>query len=345
MVFGTCFLLLATSCGDATRTPQQTAPTLADHVAFAVSSIIVGQEKHGRTEGAARSRAWRLWRLVRDGTPFGRVAAESSDAESKHDNGFLGFVPVTHDTALAGALQTLAPGTMSLPVRTSVGYQILFRHTFEEGRALERKYWLPIYAVFLPWSEERSKDKTRVLAERLLAQLRAGETTLLDVRKQYVRSSRLPPNCFLGATANRGARRPLFEAVSSVPEGGYVGPVETPQGWALLRRGHQLRAVVQHIVVKDSTIDLSFPRTPAQAKALADELLKKLHADPERWPDLVKNHSDHDESRPDDGLLNTVAAGSMPLEFEKLVRETPAGQISKRTARTRYGWHIIRRLK
>lgn len=333
------------ACGDDADTTDAPIPRV-DRIAYSTSTILVQTKEANRSEGAARARAWELWEKVRSGTPFAQVASQNSDDESKIDGGFMGFLPTHHDTALAGALQALRPGQMSPPIRTRIGYQILYRHSFDEAVRMEREKWIWIYGVYVRWDEnEGGRERAYDEAERLLAQLKAGETTLSAAKQKYAKDMRVPGDGFLGASANREGRQMLWNALSAVKEGEYAGPVETQFGWGILRRGRYLRALVQHILVQDSTNNLGVPRLPDVAKKLAEKLHKEVTAHPERWSLLVKNHSDDLGSRGNNGLLETITCSAMPAAFEELVRETPPGKIAARPVYTDSGWHIVWRLK
>lgn len=335
--------LALVGCGD----DAKTMPPLSevDRVAHATSTILIQAEEKNRTEGAARARAWELWELIRNGTPFTQVAEQNSDDQSRIDGGFMGFLPTRFDTALAGALQALRPGEMSPPVRTRIGYQILLRHGFDEAVELEQKKWVPTYGFYIPWTGDgTTKQGAYDLAERIVAQLRAGDVTIAEARVQYSKSKKIRPDAYLGATANRPARQVLWDAVSAVKVGEFAGPVETQFGWGVFQRGQHLRAMVKHILIRDSSIDLTIPRPPAVAKKLAEKIYNDVSAKPSLWSRMVKNHSDDDGTRGDDGLMGTITTGSMPKTFEDAVRATAPGAFSK-PVYTEYGWHIIRRLK
>lgn len=341
---GLTLALLFTACGDDDSGRGILAPE--DRLAHSVSSVLIsGPPKRSREE--ARLRAWELWKMIMDGSDFAKVAEQNSDDDSRIDGGFLGFLPTHHDTSLAGALQALRPGDISPPVWTAIGYQILKRHSFDEAVRMEKKLWVWAYGIYISWSMDggRTKEEARQLAERVLAQLRNGEITLPEARKKYSSDKRLRPDAFLGPTASRPARQGLFDALAAVKEGEYAGPLDTQHGWAVLWRGYYLRALVKHILIQHSGIDLTVHRAPAEAEALAKRLHGQLSKDPGRWSELVKNFSDDGSTRGNDGLMPSITPGSMPLTFENMVRKTGRGQLAPAPVWTDDGWHIIYRLK
>ena len=80
--------------------------------------------------------------------------------------------------------------------------------------------------------------------------------------------------------------------------------------------------------------------TDEEAKAKAEEIRKKLVADPAKFAEIAKKESDDVESGKNGGDLGAFAKGQMVPEFEKAAFAAKAGEITP-VVKTQFGYHII----
>lgn len=79
-----------------------------------------------RSEGEARDLATRLARQIRDGASFAELARQHSEDTHAAEGGNMGWVAVGQlRPELDGALAGLAPGQVSEPIKTALGYHLL----------------------------------------------------------------------------------------------------------------------------------------------------------------------------------------------------------------------------
>ncbi len=88
--------------------------------------------------------------------------------------------------------------------------------------------------------------------------------------------------------------------------------------------------------------DVSTDRSREEALELARELLVQVQADPSRFEELAREHSDG-PSAPKGGRLGAWRKGLMLPAFEEAVESLEVGSISAEPVATPYGFHLIRR--
>jgi parvulin-like peptidyl-prolyl isomerase len=81
-------------------------------------------------------------------------------------------------------------------------------------------------------------------------------------------------------------------------------------------------------------------RTPAQAKALAEQVVQKLKGGAD-FAKLALTSSDDASTRSAGGLLPAFTRGAMQSEFELAAFDTPVGGVSQ-AFKTKYGYHVIK---
>lgn len=111
---------------------------------------------------------------------------------------------------------------------------------------------------------------------------------------------------------------------------------------ALDKRGGTEQWVKQrrarHILIAPSEI-----RSDRQAKEIIDKLYDRV-SNGDDFVELARSNSDDPVSAIDGGDLDWVSPGQMVPEFEEVMSQTPAGEISK-PFRSPYGWHILQVLE
>lgn len=336
------------------RRPDAGRPEEADRVYF-VSAALFSPDP--RDPAAARQRAVAAHGLLLRGVPFAELArAQSDDPASREMGGFLGAVPVFLDNAqnLHGAVQVLEEGQLSKPVQTALGWYLLLRHPYEEGRRLEARWRLPLMGFSLPYEgleggEGRTKEQARAQAEQALAALRAGALTLEQARARHgPTAGQARPDGFIELLGLSAGTLEIHEALSRVAEGAWLeAPIDTRQGWGVFQRGRALRSVVRHVLVQhveSRDRPLSLTRLRPEALALAEKALAQALADLGRWDALVRAYSDEPSTVGERGSLGSVARGSLTPELEEALLATPPGSVCPRVVESPGGFHVLWRV-
>lgn len=356
--FASCMLVALLSCllslgacgGE--RASTQSVPEEADDYTFAVSHILIKINEQ-RTYMQALVLARQVQRLLAEGQDFATLAKARSEDESKSDGGFLGFVPTSHDTSFAGAVQALSPGETSGIVRTTLGLHIIRRHTFEEGCRLERQLRVPAYGFWIPYGDigggsDRTRSQALDEAAEIVRRLRKGELTIQEAKAQTPGS--LGPDradAFLGGFPNRAGRESLFAALIDLPEEGFADPVDTEGGVAVLQRGRNMRNLVRHILVRHAAGDnegRAVLRSPAEARQIAEQALQEAKADLQKWPQIVERYSEDEQTVANQGTWGVLSPGEIPLALELAVYHTPPGSLHPKVVESPLGFHVLYRV-
>ncbi|HET8729164.1 MAG TPA: peptidylprolyl isomerase [Alphaproteobacteria bacterium] len=137
---------------------------------YLVAEIFLGVDDPDR-ETEVRQLADSLVQQIRQGAPFAGVARQFSQAAGAASGGDLGWVVEGQlDPALDQALQRLAPGQVSDPVRTLTGYHIMLLR--DQRRALQGDPGgavITLHQIGLPFP---SGDDSEAAGRQLAAQLR-----------------------------------------------------------------------------------------------------------------------------------------------------------------------------
>lgn len=131
------------------------------------------------------------------------------------------------------------------------------------------------------------------------------------------------------------------DIVPDMRSGAAHEPIRSSNGYHILFlrevRGDSNRLVNQvharHILISPSEI-----RTADQARRLAEELHQRIQ-DGDSFTALGRQYSDDNMSVVAGGDLGWASEGSMPPEFENVIRELEIGELSE-PFQTNFGWHI-----
>ncbi|MDJ0522471.1 MAG: peptidylprolyl isomerase [Planctomycetota bacterium] len=329
--------------------PARPALQEVDKHAYAVSTILFRVEKN-RSPDQTLKLARLAYEAVAGGARFEDVARARSEQETAQEGGFLGFVPPWHDTAFAGAVQTLRPGEISPPLRTPIGFQVIKRHSFEEARELEQRYRVPAHGVFIRWAglrggpEGRTKEQARELAMRLRDDLARGRVTLTQAAERYALQQERRPEAYIGMITDRPQSHAAFTALSGVEPGAIIGPLESKDGYGVFVRGRYLRSLVRHIVVQhlgSAERDLRITRTRPEALAVAERALKEVLADRSRWDEVVGRYSDDQRTQASGGTMGVLDPGTIPDGFQQMIYDLPPDTIHDQLVETPFGFHIV----
>jgi parvulin-like peptidyl-prolyl isomerase len=132
--------------------------------------------------------------------------------------------------------------------------------------------------------------------------------------------------------------------------GAWADPIDTPRGWAVVRRDPYFRARVRQLVVGHSASRLPEPpsRSRQAAADRAKEALEKVRADRSRWNAVVEEYGEPPGTRTEGGDIGDVTNAApdearLPPEFEAAIAAVPPGTLSD-VVETRFGFHVIWRV-
>lgn len=135
------------------------------------------------------------------------------------------------------------------------------------------------------------------------------------------------------------------KAAFSLKPGEISEIVESPQGYHILKGGMKRPArgtvFVEHIM--QMVQPNATPEQEAAAKARIDSLYNEAIANPEKFEELARQYSDDKGSGRQGGKLSWFGAGMMVEPFDSASFAIAVNEIST-PVRSRYGWHIIKKL-
>jgi hypothetical protein len=337
-------LLIGTACGSG----ETTAPPLTelDEMTYAVSNILL-DTKHARGPEACHELIRKAYEKLRNGAAFADVAREYSDDPSRVDGGFLGFLNPASETTFNGAIQATPPGHFSMPFNTKIGLMIVYRHPFQEGRALEEKLTIPTLGFAIRYGKDtgRTSDQAASAARDAVKALRDGSMTMLEARRRWApEDERRETDNYFGTLNRRPETEAMFDAMKAVAPGEVADAFAANDAWLVLQRAKPLKALVRHILVGHAKFDPRIPRTPEQARARAEEVLARIKADPSEWDRQVIDASDDERSRGNRGTLPILGPGSMDQAMEDAIRSVGPNTLVPYVVDTPMGSQIIFRV-
>ena len=337
-------------CGQGAAAPL---PREAQRTVF-LSHVLFGSG--GRlAPNLQRRRAEQALELIRDGTSFEEVArAQSEDPLTREGGGFLGpwYGGREGMEALDGAAQMLAEGQTGGPVLSRRGWHVLRRHAYEEGRRLERERFLPMWGLVISWRElrdgaDRSKEEAASLAQQLVQELRAGTTPLAEAKARYAPAFYGREDGWMGMLDRRRETARLFDALKQAPVDRFLDPLDTAEGFNIVKRAPHLRSVVRHILVQYAGAEgaeLSVRLLESEAEGKARQALELARADLSTWDNLVARFSDEAATSQDGGSLGCVGPTELYPALEAAVLATPPGQVHPNPVKTPLGYHVLWRV-
>lgn len=356
-------LLSVAACGGSDDAPPRSTPSPTEsypirHVFVALRADSKDPGKPPRAVAEARARAAAILRRLREpGADVEAIArAESDDAVTAPDGGFAGFLGTwsRDDPALLDAAAATAPGAWSGPVETPIGFHLVQRLSREEGKATEARLLSPVIGVLVRWRpmdtsapETQTKSVAYEEAARTSADLRAGR---VDFETALGRLQGVRPFWVVLRKANTPGYEALAEKALAAAPDVWLDPVETVDGYAVVRRRPYVRAYGRHLLVthRESVGPAKNPdRTVEEAELRARAALERVRKDPASWDRVVAETSDEASSRGLGGFFGEVAttAGQglrVAPEMEEAFLRLEPGAVSDVVA-TRFGFHVLRR--
>jgi hypothetical protein len=319
---------------------------------FAASIIRIPVSKDSRSTQALKV-ALRTHEQLTAGEDFATVARRVSRDPTSDAGGFMGVVPIGTDSMFTGAVQALRPGDLSMPILTKEGYMIVKRHTFEETCRLEEQLSIPAHGVFVRWESVPhgrpgvTEEAARHEAEQLVADLKAGRTTVADAAEIYMPGDQRPPGDFLGLIMDQPSSAKAFAELSKAGPGDVVGPIREPHGFAVLVRGRHLRALVRHILIqhiRSDSRDIRTSRSREEALELAKKVVAEVRADPSTWDSAVERFSDDRNNLDNGGSLGAIQVAELPAPLRNALYDTQPGTIHPEPIETARGFEIVWRV-
>lgn len=346
-------LLLATPLPGCGKAAPPSLSREAQRTVF-LSHVLLSAE--GRlAPNLQRRRAEQALEQIRSGTSFEEVArAQSEDPLTREGGGFLGPWAAGREgmESIDGAAQVLEVGQSAGPVLSRMGWHVLHRHPYEEGRRLERERFVPVWGLAISWRElrdgaDRSKEEAAALAQQLVEDLRAGTILLADAKARYAPNFYGRPDGWMGMLDRRRETARLFDALKQGPVDRFLDPLDMAEGFTIVKRSPHLRAVVRHILVRYAgaeDAELSVRLLEPEALGRARQALALARADLSAWDSLVARFSDEAATNQDSGSLGCVGPTELLPALEAAALATPPGQIHPEPVKTPLGYHVLWRV-
>ena len=179
-------------------------------------------------------RATELYRQLRDGADFARLAMSNSVSENALDGGEMGWrkaaqLPPPFDAMV----RSLQPGEVTEPVRTPGGV-IILKLIDKRGGDSQIREQVHVRHILIKPSEIRSEEDTQRLIQRLYERVRNGE----DFAELAKRFSEDPGSALNGGDLNwidPESLVPEFRQVMAQSREGQLSePFRSPYGWHIL---------------------------------------------------------------------------------------------------------------
>lgn len=199
---------------------------------------------------------------------------------------------------------------------------------------------------------ERTREQALQRAQMLASLAREGEH-MAQLVGEY--SDRPGANSDRGVVKIRVSEPAPFEealvrAALALPVGGVSDPLDLPEGFVIAERmpdpppGPE-RIAAKHILIgyADSPKTVGHvTRSEAEARALADQVLKAAREPDADWDALAAKYTDEEAGKSTGGDLGHFGRGQMVPSFEHAAFALKVGQISD-VVKSPFGFHIIRR--
>lgn len=311
-----------------------------------------------RSEVEARLLAQRIVIALRkDPSQFDALAREySDDLTTRERGGRLGtwLVPSLPD-AMIDALGHLQRGEISRPVRTALGYHVVRSDVPVVKRVSGSQIVISYAGVSAATRSGRPSARTRAealeLGARLAREAKEHPEQFAELAARYSDAPDAVQGGDLGERWSYDLWEPfVFSTLASLAEGEVYGPIDDAvRGMRIIRRTAPARETVAATVIlvahaldpRPDWTDPAVTRSQAEARAIADELVRKLGRAPETFADERTRHCDF-------GLCDTTpvayAAGTSPwsgLDAE-LLKVAP-GEVTRTPVWTLAGFVLARR--
>jgi hypothetical protein len=311
-----------------------------------------------RSVDQARERAIRIADDVRrDPSSFEAVArAVSEDARTAPFGGACGTLRATMiDPATLDALSELPVGATSRPFVENERFLVIRRLAVppDERVAASRivvKFSGCAGAPRQGRDVSRSKDAARAVARDAAERAKRAPDEFARLVETYSDEYDIGGGGDIGAWPlyNGGSWAPLFEILSTLPVGGVSDPVETDEGYVVLRRTDKTtreriaasQVVVSYAGAPEPPDGRVVTRSKDDARSLAARIVADLVASPRRFGELRDRYCDQPGC---DGPPQAWELGHNYASIERALSSVARGEIVRYVVETPLGFHVLRR--
>lgn len=280
-----------------------------------------------------------------DPARFASLAKQfSDDAPTASWGGSLGTIPASRlPREYLDAIAALKAGQTSVPIETDFGIPVIrLEATPPESRVLASRivvaYRTAGTAALRPG---RPRDRTRAdaldLANRMVEQARAPGADFDQLVEKYSDNVDVNQHGDIGvwSTHHPVNRGPLIEALLAVPIGGVTEPVDSLEGFQILKR----RTLEEREIFSATYVYVGYlaPEQRAGAESTARELVEILRKQPDRFPKLQSKFCCNG--------VQTWRRGRGPgAAVEAFLRTLAPDELGLGAVETPFGFYLVRRL-
>ncbi|MFZ9734801.1 MAG: peptidylprolyl isomerase [Burkholderiaceae bacterium] len=218
-----------------------------------------------------------------------------------------------------------------------------------QGKSLAASEELSLSQILIPVAEgatAQARGEAQRIAEGLVAQLKAG-ASFVDLARAHSKGPAAAEGGSLGWRAVDRLPTLFVQAVITASPGAVVGPLQSPNGFHILRLDDR-RALAQGPVVNAHRARHILIRVDAQVsedRALrrAQDLRQRIGLG-ESFETLAREFSQDPGSATQGGMLAWAYPGDFVPEFERALDNLSVGQVSS-PVRSVFGFHIIELLE
>ena len=190
----------------------------------------------------------------------------------------------------------------------------------------------------------RTREKAHERARRIAVLLRTGRGDLGDYARRKSDDPTAVRNSGNLGSFRLGELEPaLEEALLALEVGEIGGPVETSNGWHVIRRDPVRVVRIHHLLVAYRDANQAcddVERDRPEAARLARAIYHKATCDHVDLCDLTEQFSDDSENRLVCGDLGWIEPGLLERDVEQAIFELQPGQVT-RVLESGYGFHIF----
>ena len=315
------------------------------HILVAYADAQNADQQITRTKEEALEKANQLLaRIQAEPETFEDIAKMESDGPSKTLGGSLGSwkkgaMVTEFDNAVSGLTEgEVAPE----PVETPFGYHLIRRDTMVVKHYGAEGFIIAFKGQGTPPTVARTREEAKQVSDDL-----TGKVTAANFDEMALQYNDLGDGAmFLGAFKEKDRIPPNFlEAITSLDFNSVTGPVETPMGFAFIRRIPLEQYAGAHVLIAYQGANQAQPdvtRSKEEAYALALELLAKAQAEPDQFGALAEEHS-NGPTGPQGGDLGTWFKGLMLPQIDEAIAKLDVDAIGLEPIETPFGYHILKR--
>ncbi|MGH1485791.1 MAG: peptidylprolyl isomerase [Cellvibrionaceae bacterium] len=196
--------------------------------------------------------------------------------------------------------------------------------------------------ILLPF-DGNDDGKAIAMAQTLTQKLRQGTADFSQMAIEYSKGPNAPKGGDLGWREKEKLPALFVEQITPLKPGQITQPFRSNAGIHILKLNQRTgaepimveRHKVRHILIKPTVLF-----TEKEAKEKIDKLYQQLQ-NGEDFIEMAKEQTEDTGSKFNGGELGWSTPGQFVPEFEKMMKSTPIGSISK-PFRSQFGWHVLK---